>query len=608
HDLNQFCGMKWIKREFSVARTPQQNGVTERKNRIRIEAVRTILVDSLLPIPFCADVVNTACYVQNRVLVTKPHDKTPYELLLGRSPSTGCMRPFGCPVTILNTLDPLGKFDGKADDGGRYCHYCCTILWMNGSWLLCELQLVRSILVDTPLCVGVGVSLAFVSVAEPPSLEAADEPKSANTEGAAKKEGPEGAEPGIIHNEEPSPWSSIFYQPSKSSNLSFPSKVKKQKKDDEYEQLLLIFKHIHINLPFLEAMLHMTKGAKELPEHLEYAFLQENNQLLVVISSALSTVEKARLLEVLKNHKGAIAWSIVDIKWIDSSFYSHKTLMEDKFKPSVQPQRRVNPNIKEVVKKEVIKLFDARLIYPISDSPWSSVRVEDRQTFQAHTLRQQNNKRSARELHNYREGTFSCALRIRQVPSILGLIQDHFFTDHSALRPTHFCNYKMEKAMKRYGVVHRFSTAYHPQTNVQHKAYWAIKNCNLKLTKAGANRFLQIKELDEIRLGVYESSISYRERTKRWHDKWIEAPTNYEKGDKVLLFNSHLRLFPEKLKSRWYGPFSVCKDIKNGAIELYDEDGNKLIVNKQRVKPYQKSVLDTNKDDDITLDDEGEVT
>ncbi|GKC15508.1 putative nucleotidyltransferase, ribonuclease H [Tanacetum coccineum] len=111
---------------------------------------------------------------------------------------------------------------------------------------------------------------------------------------------------------------------------------------------------------------------KELPEHLEYTFLQEKNQLLVVISSALSTVEKARLLEVLRNHKGAIAWSITDIKGIDSSFCTHKILMEDEFKPSVQPQRRVNPNIKEVVKIEVIKLLDARLIYPISDSPWVS--------------------------------------------------------------------------------------------------------------------------------------------------------------------------------------------------------------------------------------------
>ncbi|GJY42202.1 reverse transcriptase domain-containing protein [Tanacetum coccineum] len=225
----------------------------------------------------------------------------------------------------------------------------------------------------------------------------------------------------------------------------------------------------------------------------------------------------------------------------------------------------------------------------------------------------------------------------------------------------------MEKAMKRYGVVHGFSTAYHPQTNrqvkntnraikrilektirnnrkdwscklddalwafpaafktplgttpfriiygnachlpveLEHKAYRAIKNYNLDLMKAGANWFLQINELDKMRLDAYKSSISYKERTKRWHDKCIKAPTNYERGNKVLFFDLHLRLFLGKLKSRWYGPFSVCKDLKNGAIELYDEDANEFIVNKQRVKPYQKSILDTNRDDDITLDDEG---
>nr|GEW96443.1 hypothetical protein [Tanacetum cinerariifolium] len=94
-----------------LLRVPRENNMT------LIEAARTMLADSLLPIPFWAEAVNTACYAQNRVLVTKPHNKTPYELLLGRTPSIGFMRPFGCPVTILNTLDPLGKFDGKADEG-----------------------------------------------------------------------------------------------------------------------------------------------------------------------------------------------------------------------------------------------------------------------------------------------------------------------------------------------------------------------------------------------------------------------------------------------------------------------------------------------------------
>ncbi|GKD32612.1 retrovirus-related pol polyprotein from transposon TNT 1-94 [Tanacetum coccineum] len=114
--MNQFCEMKGIKREFSVARTPQQNRVAERKNRTLIEAARTMLADLKLPTTFWAEAVNTACYVQNRVLVIKPHNKTPYELFLGRKPALSFMRPFGCPVTILNTIDHLGnKSNGNAD-------------------------------------------------------------------------------------------------------------------------------------------------------------------------------------------------------------------------------------------------------------------------------------------------------------------------------------------------------------------------------------------------------------------------------------------------------------------------------------------------------------
>ncbi|GJY14421.1 putative ribonuclease H-like domain-containing protein [Tanacetum coccineum] len=115
--MNQFCEIKGILRQFSVAITPQQNEIAKRRNRTLIEAVRTMLADSKLPTTFWAEAVNTACYVQNRVLVVKPHNKTPYELFHGRTPTLSFMRPFGCPVTILNTIDHLGKFDGKADEG-----------------------------------------------------------------------------------------------------------------------------------------------------------------------------------------------------------------------------------------------------------------------------------------------------------------------------------------------------------------------------------------------------------------------------------------------------------------------------------------------------------
>ncbi|GJT42613.1 putative ribonuclease H-like domain-containing protein [Tanacetum coccineum] len=115
--MDDFCREKGIKREYSVARTPQQNGVAERKNRTLIEAARTMLADSKLPTTFWAEAVSTACYVQNRVLIVKPHNKTPYELFRGFKPAIGFMKPFGCHVTILNTLDKLGKFDGKSDEG-----------------------------------------------------------------------------------------------------------------------------------------------------------------------------------------------------------------------------------------------------------------------------------------------------------------------------------------------------------------------------------------------------------------------------------------------------------------------------------------------------------
>nr|GEU31683.1 putative ribonuclease H-like domain-containing protein [Tanacetum cinerariifolium] len=124
--LENLLSLKGIKMEFCVPRTPQQNGIVERKNKTLIEAARTLLADSLLPIPFRAEAVNTACYVQNRVLVTKPHNKTLYELLHGRLPSICFMRPFGCPVTILNTLDPLGKFQEKVDEGFLIGYSVCS--------------------------------------------------------------------------------------------------------------------------------------------------------------------------------------------------------------------------------------------------------------------------------------------------------------------------------------------------------------------------------------------------------------------------------------------------------------------------------------------------
>ncbi|GJZ03243.1 ribonuclease H-like domain-containing protein [Tanacetum coccineum] len=115
-DFIEFYGLKGIKREYSNARTPQQNGVAERKNRTLIKAARTMLADSFLFNTFWAEAGSTTCYVLNRVLVTKPQNKTSYELITGKIPIISYIRPFRGHVTILNTIDHLGKFDGKSDE------------------------------------------------------------------------------------------------------------------------------------------------------------------------------------------------------------------------------------------------------------------------------------------------------------------------------------------------------------------------------------------------------------------------------------------------------------------------------------------------------------
>ncbi|KAI3808221.1 hypothetical protein L1987_24169 [Smallanthus sonchifolius] len=114
--LDSFCESKGISRQFSAPRTPQQNGVAERRNRTLIEAARTMIVDIKLPVTFWAEAVNTACCMQNRVLITKSCNKTPYEIMYKRKPVIDFFRKFGCVCTMLNTSDQLNKFEAKADE------------------------------------------------------------------------------------------------------------------------------------------------------------------------------------------------------------------------------------------------------------------------------------------------------------------------------------------------------------------------------------------------------------------------------------------------------------------------------------------------------------
>nr|GEY12794.1 reverse transcriptase domain-containing protein [Tanacetum cinerariifolium] len=442
---------------------------------------------------------------------------------------------------------------------------------------------------------------------------------------------------------------------------------------------------------------------KDLPPHLEYAFLEGDKKLPVIKAKELRDEEKSPFIKVLKSHKQAIAWKLSDIQaliylisdspWVSPVHCVPKkggfTVVENEENELILTRlvtgwrvridyRKLNEAtrkdhfplpfmdrlpideylsvcamhqalFKGTLKKKITKA--PILIAPNWDLPFehmcdaSDFAIVPRglQTLQI-TTRVTSSLRS-----KWVEAKALPTNDARVVCKFLKSLFARFGSPRAIIsdRDTHFCNDQFAKVMLKYGVTHRLYIAYHPQTSgqvevsnrgskrilertigenraswsdklddalwafhtsyktpigctpyklvygkachllieLEHKAYWALKQANFNLTVADDHQKIQLNEINEIRDHAYENSLIYKEKTKRIHDSRIKNRV-FNIGDRVLLFNSRLKIFSSKLKTRWSGPFTIAKVFPYGTIELSQANEANFKVNGHRVKHY----------------------
>nr|GEX32613.1 reverse transcriptase domain-containing protein [Tanacetum cinerariifolium] len=437
----------------------------------------------------------------------------------------------------------------------------------------------------------------------------------------------------------------------------------------------------------------------DLPPHLEYAFLEGDDKLPVIIAKDLSVEEKSALITVLKSHKRAIAWKLSDIKGIDPELCTHKILMEKDFEPTVQHQRRVNPKIHDVIKQEVIKHLEAGLIYLISNGPWVSpvhcvpnkggftvVENEDNELILTRLVigwrvcidyRKLNKatqkdhfplpfmdqilERLAGNRYYYFLNVFLVISKFplirkirRKPPSpahterllrmpfglcnapgmfqrcMMAIFHDmiektmEVFMDDFSIFGNSFqiCLSHLERMLKRcedinlclnwekshFMVKEDWDMPFELMCDAsdfaigallgqrQDKHFRPIHYASKTMIEAKSNYTttekemlavvkVQINELNELHDQAYENSLIYKEKTKRLHDSKIKNRA-FNIGDRVHLFNSRLKIFSGKLKSRWSGPFTISQVYPYGTVVLSQPDGLNFKVNGNCLKHY----------------------
>nr|GEV19089.1 reverse transcriptase domain-containing protein [Tanacetum cinerariifolium] len=327
---------------------------------------------------------------------------------------------------------------------------------------------------------------------------------------------------------------------------------------------------------------------KELPPHLEYAFLGENNKWPVIIEKYLSVNEKSALIDVLKLRKKAIAWKLTNIRGIDPKFCSHKILLEDDFPPKTCPDQIIRRCVAGQEAIDILKACHSRTTRGHYRANYTAKKVFDLGFYwptiykDAFDLVKHCDSCQRQGKISQKDEMPQNSIQVCKIFNVWGI---DFMGPFPSSKGNKYILVAVDYLLKWVEAKALPTNDVRVVVKFLKSLFSRFKTSKAIISDKGVHRKLQLNELSELRDQAYENSLIYKERTKKLHNAKIKNQI-FNVDDQVLLFNSRLKIFSGKLKSRWSGPFIILEVYPYGTTKLVHSDGSNFKVNCHHLKHY----------------------